>query len=112
VATAFNWAYATNRDALVWQRWDPQSRAIISEHDYVTRHRDCNTAPGAATTLNVAPQGNHWLVTYAISGVNAVDTWYYIDGRWEFDLPASNPSAVTFYRLPIATYLKTLGCNH
>lgn len=114
IASAFNHDYATNRDAAVYARWDPASRAVISRAGYLQRHRDCPSPPEQdVRTWGVAHgPGGAWLVHYSIGGQQFTDWWYYVDGRFEFDLPRSNPSAVALYRSSPAQYAKAVGCTH
>jgi len=51
---------------------------------------------------------------YTVSGAEArlTDYWFYVDGRWVFDLPLSNPSSVSLYKLSGPQYLAALGCSH
>lgn len=112
VAREFNADYAANRDGLVYDRWDPASRWIIPRAEYVRRHRECPTAPGPATVESASRAGGgYWAVRYDLSGTRLVDYWHYVHGRWLFDLPRSNPSAVTLYRLPFARYAAAVGCG-
>lgn len=112
VANAFNRNYAANRDALVYQRWDARSQAVISEASYVRRHSLCHSAPGAAVVEDATPvTGGHWTVHYEISGTQLTDYWHYVTGHWRFDLLRSNPSAVRLYRLSFAAYATQVGCT-
>ncbi len=111
IATRFNEDYAKNKDGLVYGRWDARSREVISEGAYLARHRECPTAPGPAVVEGATPtSGGYWRVHYAISGIQFVDYWHYVGGRWLFDLPLSNPSAVGLYRLRFAAYARAVGC--
>jgi len=115
IATVFNNDYDSGVYGAVYDRWDTRSKAIISRDEYIRRHTEC---PSARTTAHVenaqpGPQGA-WLVRYVISGAEAqlTDYWFYVDGRWVFDLPLSNPSSVSLYKLPAQQYVATLGCSH
>ena len=112
IARTFNNDYAENKDAAVYARWDAASRAIISEATFVARHKECPNASGAKPdTWGVTRgPGHEWFVHYAIDGVQLTDTWFYVDGRFQFDLPKSNPSAVALYRSSPAQYAKKVGC--
>lgn len=111
-ATAFNADYASGRDAAAYAYFDAASRRVISESAYVRRHRLCPDPPGQSTILGATRIGRGWwTVTYRISGTDLVDYWVYHDGRFEFDLPRSNPSAVALYEEPFAQYARALGCG-
>lgn len=113
IARTFNDDYARNHDGPVYARWDAASKAVISRAEYLARHRDCPIAEGHVHTWHVTREaGGVWLVRYSIGGVQFTDTWYYVHGRFEFDLLKSNPSAVKLYRLSTAQYTKAVGCNH
>lgn len=114
IARTFNNDYQQNKDAAVYARWDAESQAIISQATYVQRHRDCPNTPHVhVDTYGVThgPDGA-WLVHYAISHQQFTDWWYYVNGRFVFDLPKSNPTAVALYKLSPAQYAKKLGCGH
>ncbi len=112
VAQRFNNDYGANDDAPVYARFDARSRALISESAYLRRHRECPTAPGRAVVEGAAPgPSGSWLVRYEIDGVQLVDHWFYRGGRWVFDLPLSNPSAVRLYKMPFARYAAAVGCS-
>jgi hypothetical protein len=68
----------------VWDRWDARS-----------------PGPGGA-----------WIVDYEAGGVQLRDYWFYVRGRWVFDLVLSNPDSVKLYRLSPPHYLAALGCTH
>jgi len=51
-------------------------------------------------------------VSYVIAGIQLTDYWFYVGGRWQFDLPLSNPSSVSLYRMSGKQYTATLGCSH
>ena len=111
IARTFNENFSANRVGPVYDRWDARSKAIISRADYVRRHEECPTPPGPATILGAEPDGEWWLVHYAISDVSLTDYWRYANGRWVFDLIRSNPDAVRLYRLPAAKYIAAIGCT-
>lgn len=113
IARAFNQDYATNKDAAVYARWDAASRAVISRSAYLRRHRTCPSPPeGRVDTWGVTRgTGRAWLVHYSIGGIQFTDTWYYVRGRFVFDLPKSNPSAVSLYRSSPAAYAQAVGCG-
>jgi hypothetical protein len=111
-ATRFNADYARNRPTLVYARFDAASRRVITEAEYVRRHRECPNPPGTATTEGAAPVGDgDWRVRYVIDGVALADYWHYVAGRWRFDLVRSNPDAVRLYREPFAAYRVDVGCG-
>jgi len=66
IATAFNNDYDSGDYAPVYARWDARSQAIITRGQYVTRHRDCPSAPHAVAHVESATPGPHgaWLVDY------------------------------------------------
>ena len=112
IATVFNNDYDTGRYGPVYDRWDARSQAIITRADYIRRHTDCPTAPQTARTEDVAPgPDGAWVVNYEIDGVHLRDYWFYVHGRWVFDLALSNPSSVSLYKLTPRQYLTALGCN-
>jgi hypothetical protein len=113
IATVFNNDYDTGIYGPVYDRWDARSKAIISRTDYIRRHSECPSAPATAR-VEGAQRGPHgaWLVRYAIGGVQLTDYWFYVDRRWQFDLPLSNPSAVSLYKMSGKDYVATLGCSH
>jgi hypothetical protein len=114
VAQAFNDAYDSGGYGAVYDRWDARSQAIISRAEYIRRHRACPTAPtGAAARVQDATRGpgSTWHVRYEISGVQLVDTWFYVRRRWVFDIVLSNPDAARQYRLPFARYAAAVGCS-
>lgn len=110
IARQFNNDYGANNVAAVYERWDARSRMIIGRADYIRRHQECPTAPGAATVQGAVRAGRWWLVRYSIAGTELTDYWSYQRGRWVFDLVRSNPQAVRLYRLPAAKYLAAVGC--
>lgn len=114
IARTFNNDYAHNRDAAVYDRWDAASRAVISRQAYLRRHRECPNPPSSPVHTQSVERGpgGAWLVHYTIGGVHFTDYWYYVHGRFVFDLPRSNPSAVTLYRSSPAQYAKAVGCGH
>jgi len=115
IATVFNDDYDSGVYGPVYNHWDARSKAIISRAEYIRRHTECPTSPTSAHVESARP-GPHgaWLVSYVISGAEArlTDYWFYVDGRWEFDLPLSNPTSVHLYRLSGSRYLAALGCSH
>ena len=115
IATVFNDNYDRGIYGPVYDRWDARSKALISRADYISRHTECPTSP-SATHVESASPGPHgaWLVSYVVSGAEArlTDYWFYVDGRWVFDLPLSNPSSVSLYKLSGPKYLAALGCSH
>jgi hypothetical protein len=115
IATAFNHDYDTGDYGPVYTRWDARSQAIITQTDYIRRHKDCPSGPQTLSkTESVSLGGPHgaWLVHYEIGGQQLTDYWFYAHRRWVFDLPLSNPSAVKHYRMTTQQYVATLGCNH
>jgi hypothetical protein len=113
IATVFNNDYDNGVYGPVYDRWDARSKAIIARADYVQRHRDCPSGPVTARVESARRgHGGAWLVSYAIGGVQLTDYWFYSDGRWQFDLPLSNPGSVRLYRLSARQYVKALGCAH
>ncbi len=114
IAAALNNDYQENKDTAVYSRWDARSQAIISRATYVQRHHQCpNTPHVKVDTWGVAhgPAGA-WLVHYSIGGQQFTDWWYYVHGRFVFDLPKSNPSAVALYKDAPAQYVKAIGCGN
>jgi len=115
VATVFNDDYDRGVYGSVYDRWDARSKALISRAEYIRRHTECPTSPSATSVESATPGPNGaWLVSYVVSGAEArlTDYWFYVDGRWEFDLPLSNPSSVSLYKLSGPQYLAALGCTH
>lgn len=113
IATVFNNEYDTGDYGPVYDRWDARSKAIISRADYIRRRTECPSARTTAIVEGVTPgSGGAWLVSYEIGGVQLTDYWYYVDGRWVFDLIRSNPDAASLYRLAIKRYLTAVGCGH
>lgn len=114
VGSAFNHDYDTGDYAPVYARWDARSQAIISEADYVQRHRQCPGARNSSRTEDDSPGGPHgaWLVHYEIGGQQLTDYWFYAGRRWVFDLMLSNPDMVPLYRMSPQQYVKALGCAH
>lgn len=113
IARAFNEDYQRNRDAAVYGRWDAASRAIISQATFVRRHNECPNSPHVKVDtwgVDRGPGGS-WLVHYSIDGQQSTDVWYYRHGRFVFDLPKSNPSAVRLYEASPSQYLKDVGCR-
>ena len=115
IATVFNGDYDSGVYGPVYDRWDARSKSIISRAEYIRRHTECPSAPTTAHVESARP-GPHgaWLVSYVISGAEAhlTDYWFYVGGRWVFDLPLSNPSSVSLYKLSGQQYVATLGCSH
>ena len=112
IAVTFNRDYATNDAGAVYNRWDSNSRSVISRANYIQRHRECPTSPGPATVQRVNPGANgYWDVHYSISGVQFTDYWHYVNGRWLFNLVLSNPDAVKLYKLPFNSYASAVGCT-
>jgi hypothetical protein len=115
IATVFNDDYDHGVYGPVYDRWDARSKALISRAEYIRRHTECPTSP-SVTEVESASQGPHgaWLVSYVVSGAEGrlTDYWFYVDGRWVFDLPLSNPSSVSLYKLSGPQYLAALGCTH
>lgn len=114
IATVFNHDYDTSVYGPVYDRWDARSQAIISRADYVRRHMDCPPAPHPTAHVESATPGPHgaWVVAYEIGGQQLTDYWFYVHGRWVFDLALSNPDAVKLYRLSPQQYATALGCAH
>ena len=112
IAQRFNADYAANRDGLVYDRWDPRSRLVISRGRYIRLHALCSTAPGPAAVDGATPVDHgYWRVGYVIGGVQLTDYWHYVGGRWLFSLQRSNPDAVRLYRMPSAGYMAAVGCS-
>jgi hypothetical protein len=115
IATAFNHDYDTGDYAPVYARWDARSQAIISEADYVQRHKECPAAQAQAASrtedASPGPRGA-WLVHYEIGGQQLTDYWFYVGHRWVFDIVLSNPEMVQLYRMSPQQYVRALGCAH
>jgi hypothetical protein len=114
IATAFNRAYDTGDYRPVYARWDARSQAIITQADYIQRHKDCPGGPHVLShteSVSPGPDGS-WLVHYEISGQQLTDYWFYEHRRWVFDLVLSNPDSVKLYRMTPAKYVAALGCAH
>jgi hypothetical protein len=113
IAATFNHDYYNGDYAPVYARWDARSRAIISEADYVQRHRECPGSHAKSATEDDGP-GPHgaWLVHYEIGGQQLTDYWFYVNHRWAFDIVLSNPDMVQLYRMSPRQYIKALGCAH
>jgi hypothetical protein len=114
IAQAFNTDYDSGRYGAVYDRWDARSQAIISRAGYIQRHLECPTAPtGAPVRVESATPGHagRWLVRYEVEGSQAVDTWFYQDHRWVFDIILSNPGAAAQYRMPFRQYEAAVGCH-
>jgi hypothetical protein len=77
------------------------------------RCTECPSSPQAARVEDTSPgPSGAWLVDYEISGVQLRDYWFYVRGRWVFDLVLSNPDAVRLYKLSSGQYVKAIGCSH
>jgi hypothetical protein len=113
IAAAFNRDYDRGDYGRVYARWDARSQAIITEADYVRRHELCRSAqpPSRTESASPGPRGA-WLVRYEIGGVQLTDYWFYVGGRWVFDLLLSNPDMVPLYRMPARQYVAYAGCAH
>ncbi|MEO9181533.1 MAG: hypothetical protein ABI298_07780 [Acidimicrobiales bacterium] len=113
IAQQFNDNYAANRDGLVFDRWDAQSQSVITRAEYIRRHRECPAGLEAGTVESATRSLNeYWKIDYVISGTRLTDYWHYVRGRWLFDLPRSNPTAVHLYRLPAHKYFVSVDCPH
>jgi hypothetical protein len=114
IATAFNDNYDDGRYGPAYDRWDARSQAVISRADYVGRHQECPSGPVTARTEDAAPggPGGAWLVHYEIGGQQLTDYWFYVRGRWAFDLILSNPDSVSLYRMTAQQYVTAVGCAH
>ena len=114
IATTFNQDYDGGKYAPVYARWDARSQAILSEADYIQRHKDCPGARNTPSRTESASPGPHgeWLVQYEIGGQQLTDYWFYVRHRWVFDLVLSNPDTVKLYRLPPQQYAAAIGCTH
>jgi hypothetical protein len=113
VAAVFNREYDNGDYGPVYDRWDSRSQAVITRAGYIQRRTECRAQNSASVVENARP-GPHgaWLVDYEIAGNQLVDYWFYVHGRWVFDLVLSNPSAVQLYRLSPQQYAVTAGCSH
>ncbi len=114
IAQVFNTDYDRGRYGAVYDRWDARSQAIISRAGYIQRHLECPTGPaGAPVRVESAARGPHgrWLVCYEVQGAQAVDTWFYLDRRWVFDIILSNPGAAAEYRMRFRQYPAAVGCH-
>ena len=114
IAQVFNTDYDSARYGAVYDRWDARSQAIISRAEYIQRHLECPTAPtGAPVRVESATRSRagRWLVRYEVEGSQAVDTWFYQDHRWVFDIILSNPGAAAQYRMPFRQYAAAVGCH-
>jgi hypothetical protein len=114
IATAFNNQYGSGDYGPVYARWDARSQAIISQADYIRRHKDCPASPQPAARTETATPGSRgaWIVRYEIGGQQLTDYWFYVHRRWVFDLLLSNPDAVRLYRLSPQQYVAAVGCSH
>ncbi len=113
IAAVFNRQYDTGDYGPVYDRWDARSQAIISRAEYIRRHQDCPSPPHPLSQVESATPGPHgaWLVAYEIGGQQLKDYWFYVHGRWVFDLVLSNPDAVRLYRLSPGQYATALGTH-
>jgi hypothetical protein len=113
VATVFNREYDSGDYGPAYDRWDSRSQAVITRAGYIQRRTECR-ALSTASVVESARPGPHgaWLVDYEIAGNQLVDYWFYVHGRWVFDLVLSNPSAVQLYRLSPQRYAVAAGCSH
>src|SRR5260370_42622256 len=59
IATAFNDEYGSGDYGPVYARWDARSQAIISEADYLRRHKDCPTSPQPPARTETATPRPH-----------------------------------------------------
>jgi hypothetical protein len=85
IAMAFNHDYDTGDYGPVYGRWDARSQAIITQADYVQRHRECPSGSRILSqTEDVSPGGPHgtWLVHYEIGGQQLTDYWFYVGHRF------------------------------
>jgi hypothetical protein len=113
IATTFNDDYDTGAYGPVWDRWDARSQAVISRAEYVRRHTECPDSPQSVTVEDASlGSGGAWIVDYSEGGVRLHDYWFYVGGRWVFDLVLSNPDSVRLYRLSPQQYLAALNCAH
>jgi len=114
IATAFNDEYGSGDYGPVYARWDARSQAIISEADYIRRHKDCPASPQPPARTETATPGAHgaWVVRYEIGGQQLTDYWFYVHRRWVFDLVLSNPDAVRLYRMSLQQFVAAVGCSH
>jgi hypothetical protein len=113
IATVFNNDYDSGVYGPVWDRWDARSQAVISRADYIRRHTACPDSPQSVTVEGASPgPGGAWIVDYETGGVQLHDYWFYVRGRWVFDLMLSNPDSVKLYKLTPRQYVATLGCAH
>lgn len=117
IATVFNNDYDTGVYGPVWDRWDARSQAVISRADYIRRHTECPNSPQSVQVEDARPApepgpGGAWIVDYETGGVQLHDYWFYVAGRWVFDLVLSNPDSVKLYRLTPQQYLAALNCAH
>lgn len=112
IAQKFNDDYRIGNFGSVYDRWNARSRAIITRADYIRRHVECPNNPQSSVHVLEASHGtgHQWVVRYSIDDSKFVDSWFYLQGRWEFDLVTSNPDAVKLYELPFAGYALKLGC--
>jgi hypothetical protein len=113
VAAVFNDEYDGGVYGPVWDRWDARSQAVITRADYIRRHTECPDSPQSVRVEDASPgRGGAWIVDYEAGGVRLHDYWFYVDGRWVFDLLLSNPDSVRLYKLSPRQYLAELNCAH
>ena len=113
IATVFNDDYDTGVYGPVWDRWDARSQALIGRADYISRHTECPDSPQSVRVEAARPgPGGAWIVDYDAAGVQLHDYWFYVAGRWVFDLVLSNPDSVRLYRLTPQQYVAELNCTH
>ena len=94
IARAFNHEYGSGDYGPVYTRWDARSQAIISQADYIRRHKDCPglrrrwPRPKASARRPAGGVAGH----YEIGAQQLTDYWFYIHRRWMFDLVLSDPA--------------------
>jgi hypothetical protein len=113
IATAFNDEYQSGDYAPVYARWDARSQSVITQADYVMRNQECRSGPQPPASTEAAAPGPHgaWIVSYEIGGQQLTDYWFYVHGRWVFDLVLSNPDMVPMYRMSPQQYVAAVGCS-
>ena len=94
IATVFNNEYDNGDYGPVYDRWDARSRAVISRAGYIRRRTECSPASHVTAQVESATPGPRgaWRVDYEIGGQQLTDYWFYVRGRWVFDLVLSNPT--------------------
>lgn len=113
IATVFNDDYDSGKYGPVYDRWDARSKKLISRAQYILRHTECPTSPTSARVEKAQPgPDGEWIVSLVANGAPLTDYWFYVHGRWLFDLPLSNPSSVSLYKMSGKQYVKQLGCAH